>query len=215
MFISLILLFFLLVSLICIPVLLYFNMLPYIIIPVVFLLVNLLAFRIWFYHRCRIFIQMNRNIINIDKFIQNDEMNDGYITFSSSGNVYKCQNGTESIIFDLHNFILKRSFIRAFVIRQIRYKTISNKLRIAKLFSIKLKVKSKYNRIFLIIDNKKYLIFVNGLSKNSIISSEISKANFSAMFTSIRTFVSSNSVENINEKVYLDYYKFYKERKNY
>ena len=158
---------------------------------------------------------MNRNIINIDKFIQNDEMNDGYITFSSSGNVYKCQNGTESIIFDLHNFILKRSFIRAFVIRQIRYKTISNKLRIAKLFSIKLKVKSKYNRIFLIIDNKKYLIFVNGLSKNSIISSEISKANFSAMFTSIRTFVSSNSVENINEKVYLDYYKFYKERKNY
>ena len=164
----------------------------------------------WFFHRCRIFIHMNRNIVNIHKFIQK-KGNEHYIIFRSRGYSYICENKNDYITFNLRNFLLKKSFIRAFVIRQIRYKTISNKLKISKLFSIRLKC--EYDKFFLVIDNHRYLIVNNGISKNTIFSSEISKANFGAMYMSRLTFVSNNNIEEINEKLYLDKYVFYKERK--
>lgn len=191
-------------------VLLCVGMFPYIIIPIILFFILFLMFRIWFYHRCRKYINLNKNIIEIDSFIQSDDKQVGFIKFLSNNGLYSCVNNNSCISFDLKGFLLKKSFIRAFVIRQIRYKTISNKLKISKLFSLKLKCRYKYEKLFLIIDNHKYLIQSNGISKNTFISSEISKSKYAAMYSSMRTFYDSNVIQEVNEKIYLEYYKFYK-----
>lgn len=190
-------------------VLLCTGLFPYIIIPIILFFILFLMLRMWFYHRCRMYIDLNRNIIEIHRFILGDDKQAGYIKFTSNKGVYSCENNGRCISFNLNGFLFKKSFIRAFVIRQIRYKTISNKLRISKLFSLKLKCGCRYENLFLVVDNHKYLILSNGVSKNTCISSEISKSKYSAMYSSMRTFIDSNVIEEVNEKIYLDYYKFY------
>lgn len=187
-----------------------FRLYQYAIIPFIIFCIFLLILRMWFYHRARKYINLNRNIIHIEKFIQAREKNEGYIIFSSINGIYSCMGNDSIIRFDLNGFIFKKSFIRAFIVRQIRYKSVSNKLKISKLFSIKLKCKCKYDKIYLVINNHNYLIFSNNVSKNTFLSSEISKAKFAAMYSSIRHYFASNVVKSINEKIYLDYYKFYK-----
>ena len=164
----------------------------------------------WFFHRCRKYINLNRNIIKIDNFINKYDNKEGAIIFNSFNNEYICKNNGSEIKFNLKGFMLKKSFIRAFVIRQIRYKSVSNKLKISKLFSIKLKCKLKYNKLYLIIDDHKYLIFSNGVSRNTFLSAEISMSKYAAMYLSAKTFIYGNVIEEINEKYYLEEYKFYK-----
>ena len=79
------------------------------------------------------------------------------------------------------------------------------------MFSINLKCKCKYDRLYLVINNHKYLVVSNNFSKNTILSSEISKAKFAAMYSSLRSYFSSNVIIEIDEKIYLDYYKFYRD----
>lgn len=210
MIISVLLLFLTIISFVGFILSFPFRLYQYAIIPFIIFCIFLLIFKIWFNHRCRKYINLNRNIVHIEKFIQARGKNEGYIIFSSINGIYSCVGNDSIIRFDLNGFILKKSFIRAFIIRQIRYKAVSKKLKISKLFSIKLKCKCKYDKINLVINNHSYLIYLNGVSKNSFLSSEISKAKFASMYNSTRNYFTSNRVEVINEKIYLDYYKFYK-----
>jgi hypothetical protein len=181
----------------------------YTIIPFAIFCILLLLFRMWFYHRCRKYIDLNKDIISIENFIQGNDKNEGYIRFNSENNSYSCVCNDSIIRFNLKGFILKKSFIRAFIVRQIRYKAVSNKLKIAKLFSLKLKSNFKYNKLYLIINIHTYLILMNGISINTIFSSEISNSNFAALYSSLRTFMAGNVIIDINEKIYSDYYKAY------
>ena len=200
MIVSILLLLLFILLVICLIVLLFFGLYIYTVIPIFFLLIDFLFFRSWIYHRCRKYININKNIIRISDFIQKKDCLEGFITFKSNNSEYYCKNNDSVIRFNLNGFLLKKSFIRAFVIRQIRYKTISNKLKIAKLFSIRLKCKLKYNKLFLVIDNHKYLIYSNGVSKNTFLSSEISKSKYGVMYLSRRVFKTSNNIEEIDEK---------------
>lgn len=210
MLVSIVLFILLILSFLSFILLFPFGLYQYAIIPLIIFFILLLFFRLWFYHRCRKYINLNKVIINIERFIQINAQNEGSISFSSNNDVYSCVENDAIIRFNLKGFILKKSFIRAFIVRQIRYKTVSNKLKISKLFSIRLKCKCKYDKLYLVINKHKYLIFSNNISKNTFLSSEISKSKFAAMYNSVRTYFASNVVEKINEKIYLDFYKFYK-----
>ena len=201
MLVSIVLFILLILSFLSFILLFPFGLYQYAIIPLIIFFILLLFFRKY--------INLNKVIINIEKFIQINAQNEGSISFSSNNDVYSCVENDEIISFSLKGFILKKSFIRAFIVRQIRYKTVSNKLKISKLFSIRLKCKCKYDKLYLFINKHKYLIFSNNISKNTFLSSEISKSKFAAMYNSARTYFASNVVEKINEKIYLDFYKFY------
>ena len=211
MLVSIVLFILLILSFLSFILLFPFGLYQYAIIPLIIFFILLLFFRMWFYHRCRKYINLNRNIIKIDNFINKYDNKEGAIIFNSFNNEYICKNNGSEIKFNLKGFMFKKSFIRAFTVRQIRYKAISNKLKISKLFSIKLKCKCKYDKLYLVINKHKYLIFSNNISKNTFLSSEISKAKFAAMYNSMRTYFASNVVEEINEKIYLDFYKFYRD----
>lgn len=211
MLVSIVLLIFMVFSLASFILLFPFELYQYAIIPFIILCIFILMFRMWFYHRCRKYINLNKNIIDIKKFIQTNDKNEANITFYSHGDIYLSRTDDSIIEFNLKGFALKKSFIRAFVVRQIRYKAVSKKLKISKLFSINLKCDYKYDKLYLIINGHKSLIFSNGISKNTLLSSEISKAKFAAMYSSHRAYSSSNAVEEMNEKIYLDYYKFYRD----
>lgn len=210
MIVSILLFCFLIVLFVWFILMFPFGLYQYAIIPFILFCILFIFFQIWFYHRCRKYINLNKTIVKIDNFIQKRGNNEGYIIFSSTKNIYSCEGKNSTINFNLEGFIFKKSFIRAFIIRQIRYKTITNKLKISKLFSRKLKCKCKYDKIYLIINNHKYLIYSKNTSINTFLSSEISKAKFAAMFISFRSYFFCNEVKEINEKIYLDYYKFYK-----
>ena len=187
-----------------------FGLYQYSPVPLFTFCVFYVLFVMWFQHRCRKYINLNKTFIKIEKFIQKNDKNEGYIIFKSINNIYSCEGVDSTINFDLNGFMLKKSFIRAFVLRQMRYKTVSEKLKISKLFSLKLKCKYKYDKLYLVINNHKYIIFSNGISKNTILSSEISKAKFAYMYNSFRGFVDCNMILQIDEKRYLDFFKFYK-----
>lgn len=210
MIVSIALFSFMIISLISFILLFPFGLYQYAIIPFIIFLILLIVFRMWFYHRCRKYINLNKNIIKIKDFIQTNDYNEGIITFCSRDGIYSCLSDRTTISFNLKGFIFKKSFIRAFVIRQIRYKTVSNKMKISKLFSINLKCECKYDKLYLVINNDSYLIASNGISKNTFLSAEISKSKFAAMYSSARTYFSSNIVREIDEKIYLEKYKFYK-----
>ena len=188
--------------------LLILGLFPYTIIPTILFCCFYVLFRIWFYYRCKKYIDLNKNIIKINYFIKTNNKKEGTICFNSFDGKYLCKNNNgEFIKFDLKGFLLKKSFIRAFVVRQIRYKVVSNKLKISKLFLLKLKGKYKYDKLYLIIDNHKYLVFSNGVSRNTIISSEISKSKYGSLYNSVRTYFGGNVVEEVNERIYLNKYK--------
>ena len=212
MIISVLLLILLIVSFVSFILSFPIGLYQYAIIPFIIFCSFLLMLRMWFYHRCRKYINLNRNIIHIEKFIQTRGENEGYIIFSSINGIYSCVGNDSIIRFDLNGFICKKSFIRAFIVRQIRYKAVSNKLKISKLFSLNLKCKCRHDKIYLVINNHNYLIYSNDVSKNTFLSSEISKSKLAAMYSSIRNYFASNVVEEISEKIYLDYYKFYKNK---
>ncbi len=192
-------------------IILVYGLFEYSIIPVIICMLLIIIFRIWFYRRCRKYIKYNKNIKQIGDFIVKDANNEGIIKFVKNNGLYECLSNKDKISMDLNGFLLKISFIRAYVVRQLRYKSVSEKLKISSLFKLKLKCeKIKYTKIWLVIDNKKYLIMNSSkYTKNTILSKEISKSMFASMYTSNRTFLNSNVIEKIDEKIYLNYYKFY------
>lgn len=114
----------------------------------------------------------------------------------------------ESISFTLDNYLFKKSFIIARIIRELRYPIVSNQLVLAKLFNLKLKINDIDNLIVKFIDSngsKEYVLVKEYISKNTILSQVISKSKYYDLYLSNRSYNKyMKKIEKINESIYLN-----------
>ena len=114
----------------------------------------------------------------------------------------------DNLIFSLENYLFKKSFIIARIIRELRYPVISNQLNLSKLLNLKLKI-NKIDKLivrFINGDNVKEYVLVNeSISKNTIISRAVSKSRYYGHYLSNRSYNEyMKKIEHINENIYLN-----------
>lgn len=112
-----------------------------------------------------------------------------------------------SITFHFNKYYLfKKSFVRAYVIRNLRYKMISKKRPINELMNFRFNLGNNENiRIVFIEDDKKTVANVckNGVVKNTVFSREITKSHFYGFYLSNVNYNKyMKRVIYIDEKVY-------------
>ena len=114
----------------------------------------------------------------------------------------------DNISFELENYLFKKSFIIARIIRELRYPIVSNQLYLSKLLSFKLKIKKYDNLVVRFTDGdkiKKISIVKSYISKNTCLSYAISKSKYYDLYLSNRSYSKyMRKIENINENIYLD-----------
>ena len=116
----------------------------------------------------------NYKVKNIKDYIKT-ENGEKVITFEYKNGLWVCENCDKAIVFDLKGYLFKKSFITAFVIRQIRYATIRNRRAEILLYKMKNeepKFKSTNLYLQFVLDKKveKQQIIKNGISKNTFLS---------------------------------------------
>ncbi|NLE05692.1 MAG: hypothetical protein GX638_12965 [Crenarchaeota archaeon] len=119
---------------------------------------------------------------------------------------YRNRQGLVNI--DLKGYLFPVSFIKAYIIRQIRYQVVNQKLPLASLFKKKLFIK-KYdeNNIYLKLvkhnKTKRVIILKKGVSINSFLSQIISQSSYYSNYLFMRSVVSLNRNKSfINESIY-------------
>ena len=114
----------------------------------------------------------------------------------------------DNLIFSLENYLFKKSFIIARIIRELRYPVISNQLNLSKLLNLKLKINKTDKLIVRFIngDNVKEYVLVNeSISKNTIISRAVSESRYHGHYLSNRSYNEyMKKIEHINENIYLN-----------
>lgn len=114
----------------------------------------------------------------------------------------------DNLIFDLENYLFKKSFIIARIIRELRYPVISNQLSLSKLLNLKLKINNFDKLIVRFIDEndiKEYVLVNKNISRNTILSQAISKSRYYEHYLSNRFYNEyMKKIEQINENIYLN-----------
>ena len=128
------------------------------------------------------------------------------IIFVNDHGIWSCEYFNKIIRLDLRGYLFQKSYLRAFVIRNLRYASISNKKPLKYLF--KKKLYSGYNYdIFLKTISKKTIlkkIVCKGVSINTLISLMINKSRYYKSFITARTaYRLENFIGPINEKIYM------------
>lgn len=147
----------------------------------------------------------NLILLSINK-IKSSVEGTSVIEFERIGNKWICKKD-DNILLDLQGYLFQKSFIMAWIIRNIRYSSISNQLKLIKLLNFKLKVKNNENlkiRFMVGTKCKEYLIVENYISKNSILTRSIIKSKYYLCFLSAYSLKYMKEVKRINEKIYLD-----------
>lgn len=129
------------------------------------------------------------------------------IIFVNDHGIWSCEYSNKIIRLDLRGYLFKKSYLRAFVIRNLRYTSISNKKPLKYLF--KKKFYSGYNYdIFLKTISKKsnvVKIVCKGVSINTLLSLMINKSRYYKSFITARTaYRLENFIGPINEKIYMN-----------
>lgn len=114
------------------------------------------------------------------------------------------------IEFNFNHYLFKTSFIKAYLIRNLQYKYISQKKPISSLMRYTVNLKDIDSLDLIIVKgNKSKLIKIcrNGISKNTILSREITKSHFYKSYISAVIYKEfMESVITINERIY-DHFK--------
>lgn len=113
----------------------------------------------------------------------------------------------ESIVLDLQGYLFQKSFIKAWIIRNIRYRVVSNRLQLIKLSAFKLRVSNTKDLKIRFIEGDKhreYLVVKNNVSKNTILTRSITKSKYHTDFLSAYSYRYQRRVKEINEEIYLD-----------
>lgn len=118
------------------------------------------------------------------------ENNIKYIDFTLNDNgFFICETKNLSKLkLDLRGFIFKKNYIRSYVVRNLRYQTVSNKLKFNRLFNCKLKISKIDNLILRInIKNKKFLYCVVNeyISRYSLICKLINELKYYSFLISL------------------------------
>lgn len=114
----------------------------------------------------------------------------------------------ESLSFDINNYLFRKSFIIARIIRELRYPIVSNQLNLSKLLNFKLKINNIDNLIVKFDDGndiKNYILVKEYISQNTILSRAISKSRYYNLYLSNRSYYKyMKKIEKINENIYLN-----------
>ena len=182
----------------------YFSIAIIVIVMNIYLLVSIMFFK---YTNRQLELEKDTLIaLKITK-IMNEKNEINYIEFEFKNNKWICVKD-KNIQFKLDNYLFKKSFIIARIIRELRYPIISNKLNLSKLLSYKLKITNIDNLCLRFINGNKinnYIIVKNGVSKNTILSGIISKSKYYSYYFSNEIYNRYlKKIEKINENIYLN-----------
>lgn len=182
----------------------YFSIAIIVIVMSIYLLVSIMFFK---YTNRQLELEKDSLIaLKITK-IMNEKNGINYIEFDFKNNKWICVKD-KNIQFKLDNYLFKKSFIIARIIRELRYPIISNKLNLSKLLSYKLKITNIDNLCLRFINGNKinnYIIVKNGVSKNTILSKIISKSKYYSYYFSNEIYNRYlKKIEKINENIYLN-----------
>lgn len=182
----------------------YFSLAIIVIVMSIYLLVSIMFFK---YTNRQLELEKKTLIaLKITKII-NEKNGINNIEFEFKNNKWICVKD-KNIQFKLNNYLFKKSFIIARIIRELRYPIISNKLNLSKLLSYKLKITNIDNLYLRFINGNKiknYIIVKNGVSKNTILSRIISKSKYYSYDFSNRIYNRNlKKIEKINENIYLN-----------
>lgn len=182
----------------------YFSIAIIVIVMSIYLLVSIMFFK---YTNRQLELENDTLIaLKITK-IMNEKNGINYIEFEFKNNKWICVKD-KNIQFKLDNYLFKKSFIIARIIRELRYPIISNKLNLSKLLSYKLKITNIDNLCLRFINGNKinnYIIVKNGVSKNTILSKIISKSKYYSYYFSNEIYNRYlKKIEKINENIYLN-----------
>lgn len=114
----------------------------------------------------------------------------------------------ESLSFDIDNYLFRKSFIIARIIRELRYPIVSNQLDLSKLLKLKLRI-NNIDNLIVKFDNgngiKEYILVKKYISQNTILSCAISKSRYYDLYLSNRSYYKyMKKIEKINENIYLN-----------
>ena len=156
-------------------------------------------------HTNKVFAKQKENLLSINfKELYQKDKKTRLIEFEKKGNKWISTKLPETE-FDLGKYLFKKSFILAYIIRQVRYPTISKSLKVIKLFEKKLKVVRYENVIVRFIDGEKikeYEVVKNYVSKNTTLSKSINRAKWYIYFLSGLGIGYMNRVRKIDERIY-------------
>jgi len=145
---------------------------------------------------------------NIKKLLIGKE-NDKSIYFKKDGEFWVCENNQQVIKLKLSGYLYKKSYLVSYVIRNLRYPIISNKLSWKYLFSNSFHIRKNLNLKLIIIDgNKRFekTIVKNGVSKYGIIAKNITISPFYSVLFFNRSYHGlRNNVSYIDERIYKRY----------
>lgn len=117
-------------------------------------------------------------------------------------------NKDESLSFTIDNYLFRKSFIIARIIRELRYPIVSNQLNLSQLLNLKLKIDNIDNLIVRFDygnDVKEYILVKEYISKNTMLSRAISKSRYYDLYLSNRSYYKyMKKIEKINENIYLN-----------
>lgn len=114
----------------------------------------------------------------------------------------------ESLSFDIDNYLFRKSFIIARIIRELRYPIVSNQLDLSKLLKLKLRI-NNIDNLIVKFDNgnviKEYIIVKKYISQHTILSFAISKSRYYDLYLSNRSYCKyMKKIKKINENIYLN-----------
>lgn len=132
------------------------------------------------------------------------------IQFSKIDGIWICKNDSELIRLDLRGYLFQKKYLISFVIRNLRYSLISNKLPFKYLFKNKFFIGKKINVKLEMVDrNKKNdkMIVKNGISKYGFIAKNITFSPFYLFSFSNRSYQSIKKfISYIDEKKYKQFF---------
>lgn len=173
---------------------------------VIALLIYLTIFICFSKHTNKVFAKQKENLLSISfNKISEKSKQTRLVEFEKKGNKWISTQLPETE-FDLGKYLFKKSFILAYIIRQVRYPTISKSLKAIKLFEKKLKVVRYENVIVRFIDGEKikeYEVVKNYVSKNTTLSKSITKAKWYDHFLDNRSSTYIRRIIEMNENVFL------------
>ena len=182
----------------------YYSIVIFFWVMILYLFISIIFFK----HTNKI-LEKEKHILKSFKLIKcirkENEIN--IIEFKLNNNKWVNEKD-ESLSFAIDNYLFRKSFIIARIIRELRYPIVSNQLNLSKLLNLKLKIGNIDNLIVRFDDGndiKEYILVKENISKNTILSRAISKSRYYDLYLSNRSYYKyMKKIEKINENIYLN-----------
>lgn len=128
------------------------------------------------------------------------------ITVCKKKNIWEMHIGGNTINFVFGHYLFQKSFIRAYVVRNLMYKHVDRKRELRNLMNYRFQSPNSNNVdiVFISEDKRKRIRVCNcGQIQNTILSRAITKSHFYKLyFSNVTYYAFMNQIVHINEKIY-------------